>query len=64
MPVLTKEDAPTDGTNGVYLGGGDITFNVNNLKGGNIYKVRVFVGVWNDNGEFVATLTVGTQTYI
>ncbi len=64
MPILTKEDAPTDGTNGIYLSSGDIKFNINNLKGGNIYKLKVFVGVYGGyNGKFIATLTVGTQIY-
>ena len=47
IPVILKNDATT---NGIYIYESNINFNINNLNGGNIYKLKIYVGVYKNRG--------------
>jgi len=59
MPIVTEEEALTSG---VFISEGEFEWSVNNLKGGNVYKLRVFVGVWYDRGAFSVALNIDGVT--
>ena len=56
IPILSIDDAVTDG---MYISQSQFKFNINGLEGGNKYTLRLYVGVYKNNGEINATLTVG-----
>eukprot|EP00486_Rosalina_sp_Unknown_P008782 CAMPEP_0201589924 /NCGR_PEP_ID=MMETSP0190_2-20130828/172184_1 /ASSEMBLY_ACC=CAM_ASM_000263 /TAXON_ID=37353 /ORGANISM="Rosalina sp." /LENGTH=962 /DNA_ID=CAMNT_0048045033 /DNA_START=27 /DNA_END=2915 /DNA_ORIENTATION=+ len=57
MNMLPKDDASTSG---VYVDSGTLNFEVNRLKAGSIYKLRVFAGVYQNRGSMNAELKIGS----
>eukprot|EP00483_Globobulimina_turgida_P007929 UN07945 len=62
MPIRSLDDATTTG---VYYSDSreQLELNVNNLKAGNVYRLRVYVGVYRDNGRISVTLNTGSGSY-
>eukprot|EP01084_Bolivina_argentea_P082478 149348_1 len=58
MQIISIDNASTSG---IYITNNSISFGINNLNGGNMYKLRVFVGVYKSKGIMNITLNIGTS---
>eukprot|EP01084_Bolivina_argentea_P186940 322125_1 len=62
--VLTINNASLHGIYIASVNDAGFQFSLNNLIKGNIYKIRIFVGVYNDDGYFKAGVNIGSKEYV
>lgn len=52
---LTKDESVTSG---IFIFNGKFSFNINDLNGGNIYQLKIYMGVYSQQGLFKTTLYI------
>eukprot|EP01084_Bolivina_argentea_P186854 321975_1 len=62
IPVLSIDDASI---NGVWIAGkgNAFSFEIDGLEGGDVYRLRIYVGVYQGSGIFEAELDIGSSKY-